>query len=136
MEAGTEETIMPALLPIILTGSYLVLAAERIPQLDTDQTCHAAAAAATAVNSNEDVCKRDEHDARGELEQEWGAVHGRATGALRVVVEARRLSELCRAADLPGNGGRGEEAAARRQADRRRAQIDVGRRYFLPGGVL
>jgi hypothetical protein len=68
MGARTEETIMPALLPIILTGSYLMLAAERIPQLDTDQTCHAAA----AVNSNEDVCKRDERDARGKLEQEWG----------------------------------------------------------------
>jgi hypothetical protein len=72
MGARTEETIMPALLPIILTGSYLMLAAERIPQLDTDQTCHAAAAAAAAVNSNEDVCKRDERDARGKLEQEWG----------------------------------------------------------------
>ncbi len=63
---------MPAFLPIILAGSYLVLAAERIPQLDTDQSCHAAASAAVSINGKEDICKRDERDARGKLEQQWG----------------------------------------------------------------
>lgn len=61
---------MPALLPIILAGSHLVLA-QQVPQLNTDPNCRAAAAAAIAPNRNEDVCKRDESDARAKLEQEW-----------------------------------------------------------------
>jgi len=62
---------MPAFLPIILTGSYLVLAADQIPKFDTDASCHAAAAASTVINRNEDVCKKDERDARAKLEQQW-----------------------------------------------------------------
>jgi hypothetical protein len=61
---------MPALLPIILAGSHAMLAAGQVPQLNTDPNCRAAAAAAIAPNSNEDVCKCDERDARGKLEQE------------------------------------------------------------------
>jgi len=63
---------MPALLPVILTGSYLMLAADRVPQLDTDRSCHAATMAATSPNRNEDACKRDERSARDKLEQQWG----------------------------------------------------------------
>jgi hypothetical protein len=63
---------MPAFLPILVAGSYLVLAADRIPQLDTDQSCHAAASAIGPANAKEDSCKRDERDARSKLEQEWG----------------------------------------------------------------
>jgi hypothetical protein len=62
---------MPAFLPVILTGSYLVLAAEQIPKLDTDGSCRAAVAAATVVNRSEDICKKDERDARARLEQQW-----------------------------------------------------------------
>lgn len=62
---------MPAFLPVILTGSYLVLAANQIPRLDTDRSCHTAASAAAAVNRSEDVCKKDERDARAKLEQQW-----------------------------------------------------------------
>lgn len=62
---------MPALLPMILTASYLVLAADEVPQLDTGPSCRAAAHASTVVGRNEDSCKRDERDARGKLEQEW-----------------------------------------------------------------
>ena len=80
---------MPAFLPIILAGSYLVLAAERIPQLDTDQSCHAAASAAVSINGKEDICKRDERDARGKLEQQWGRFRPRS-GAVRGG-RARRL---------------------------------------------
>jgi hypothetical protein len=47
-----------------------MLAAGQVPQLNTDPNCRAAAAAALAPNSNEDVCKCDERDARGKLEQE------------------------------------------------------------------
>jgi hypothetical protein len=63
---------MPALLPILLTGSFLVLASDRVPDLNIDPSCHAAATAATVLNRNEATCKRDEHDARGKLDQEWG----------------------------------------------------------------
>jgi hypothetical protein len=63
---------MPALLPMLLTGSYLLLAADRVPDLNIEPSCHAAATAATVLNRNEDTCKRDEHDARGKLDQEWG----------------------------------------------------------------
>jgi hypothetical protein len=63
---------MPALLPILLTGSFLVLAADRVPDLNIEPSCHAAATVATVLNRSEDTCKRDEHDARGKLDQEWG----------------------------------------------------------------
>ena len=63
---------MPAFLPVLLAGSYLLLVADHVPRLDTDSSCHVAAAASAVVNRNEDVCKRDEQDARGKLEQQWG----------------------------------------------------------------
>jgi hypothetical protein len=62
---------MPGLLPIILAGSYMVLVADKIPELNIDPSCRAATSAAVAVNRNEDNCKHDEQDARGKLEQEW-----------------------------------------------------------------
>ena len=48
---------MPGLLPIILAGSYIVLAAERMPDLDIGPSCRAAAAIGLK-GRNEDVCKR------------------------------------------------------------------------------
>ena len=62
---------MPAFLPVILTGSYLMLAADQVPTFDTNRSCHVAAAGAAAINRNEDACKKDEHDARAKLEQQW-----------------------------------------------------------------
>jgi len=62
---------MPAFLPVIMTGSYLVLAANQVPTLDTDRSCKAAIAAATVVNRSEDACRKDEQDARAKLEQQW-----------------------------------------------------------------
>ena len=63
---------MPALLPVILTGSYLMLAADQVPKFDSDTSCRAAAAASKVINRTEDVCKKDEQDARAKLEQQWG----------------------------------------------------------------
>jgi hypothetical protein len=63
---------MPALLPVILAGSYLVLAADRMPELNIDPSCRAAATASAVLNRNEDTCKRDENDARGKLQTDWG----------------------------------------------------------------
>jgi len=62
---------MPAIFPVIVAGSYLLLAADQLPKLDTDASCHAAAAASVVVNRNEDVCKRDERDAHAKLAQQW-----------------------------------------------------------------
>ncbi|HEX3710893.1 MAG TPA: hypothetical protein VHV56_13530 [Pseudolabrys sp.] len=62
---------MPALWMVILASSHIVLVADHVPVLNIDPSCHAAAATIIA-NRNEDSCKRDEHDARAKLEQEWG----------------------------------------------------------------
>ena len=63
---------MPALLPIILTASHLVLAADRMPEFNIDPTCRPAAAAAIAPNRDASACKRDELAARGQLNEQWG----------------------------------------------------------------
>lgn len=62
---------MPALLPIILTASNIVLAADRMPNFNIEPTCRSAAAAATAPDRGMDACRRDEHEARIGLEQTW-----------------------------------------------------------------
>jgi hypothetical protein len=66
---------MPGLLTIVLasslTSSQILLVADRVPDLNIEPSCHAAAAAVIG-NRNEETCKRDENDARGKLEQEWG----------------------------------------------------------------
>jgi hypothetical protein len=63
---------MPALLPIILTASHLVLAADRMPEFNIDPTCRPAAAAAIAPNRDASACKRDELTARDKLNTQWG----------------------------------------------------------------
>jgi hypothetical protein len=99
---------MPALLPILLTGSYLVLAADRMPELNIDPSCRAAASAAAVLNRNEDACKRDENDARGTLEKGWGQfTPGQKThcvtlsklGGSQSYVELLTCLELAKAAD-------------------------------------
>ena len=63
---------MPAFLSIILTASQIVLAANRVPELNIEPSCRAAADAAVAPSRDADVCKRDELTARGKLNDEWG----------------------------------------------------------------
>jgi hypothetical protein len=62
---------MPALLPILLASSHIWLAAERVPVLDIEPSCRAAASAAISGGRNEDACKKDEQAARTKLEQNW-----------------------------------------------------------------
>ena len=64
---------MPGLLPIVLTGTYLLLAADKMPELNMGPTCQAAATTGVRTSGVQDdsACKRDEQDARGKLEQEW-----------------------------------------------------------------
>ena len=63
---------MPALLPIMLTASHLVLAADRMPEFNIDPACRPAARAAVAPNRDADACKRDELTARDKLKSQWG----------------------------------------------------------------
>jgi hypothetical protein len=62
---------MPALLPILLTVSHVVLAAETIPKYSVELTCRAAAEASTNPGRGSNDCQRDETDAQSKLEQEW-----------------------------------------------------------------
>jgi hypothetical protein len=61
---------MPALLPIILTASHIVLAADTMPKFDVERTCHPTASLGLP-GRNAAVCQRDENDARITLEQVW-----------------------------------------------------------------
>ena len=62
---------MAALLSVLVAGSYLILASDQPPKLDTDAGCHAFASASAVVNRNEDTCRKDEQDARIKLDQQW-----------------------------------------------------------------
>ena len=62
---------MPALLPIILTASHVVLAADTVPKFDVERTCRTAAAAGILPGRDSSACQHDENDARSKLEQDW-----------------------------------------------------------------
>ena len=62
---------MSALLPIVLTASHLVLAADTIPKFSVERTCRPAASAAVLPGRDAPACQRDENDARTRLEQDW-----------------------------------------------------------------
>jgi hypothetical protein len=116
---------MPGLLPIILTSSYLVLAADKVPELNIDPTCRAAASTNVRASSNQDgsACKRDEQDAHNKLEQGWDqfsandrahCVRTAALGGSPSYVELLTCLELSKQADaLPSeihNTGQGSGA--------------------------
>ena len=61
---------MPPLLPIILTASHVVLAADTMPKFDVERTCRPTAAAGLP-GRDAAACQRDENDARTKLEQVW-----------------------------------------------------------------
>jgi hypothetical protein len=109
---------MPGLLPIILTGSFLVLAADQVPNLNIEPSCRAAVASgvriAPASNPQDDsACKRDENTARDRLLQEWGqftppqrdhCVRLSSFGGSPSYVELLTCLELSKQADvLPGD---------------------------------
>ena len=64
---------MPGLLPIIVTGTFLILAADKMPELNMEPTCRAAATTGVRTQGVQDdsACKRSEKDARGKLEKSW-----------------------------------------------------------------
>lgn len=65
---------MPALLPVLLLGSQVILAADRVPQLDVAQSCHSVGTSSlipSAATRNAQSCEQDERDAHNKLEQVW-----------------------------------------------------------------
>ena len=68
---------MPALLPVLLLGSHVILAAEPVPQLDASLSCRSAGASSlmspgTGTRTSA-ACEKDENDARGKLNQDWSS---------------------------------------------------------------
>jgi hypothetical protein len=62
---------MPALLPVLLLSSQIVLAADPVPKFDTGPSCRSAGAAAVIATRDTAACERDENNARATLEKEW-----------------------------------------------------------------
>jgi hypothetical protein len=60
-----------AMLPLLLLGSQIVLAADAVPKFDISPSCRAAARAAVSNTRDAAACERDEQTARESLEQEW-----------------------------------------------------------------
>jgi hypothetical protein len=76
---------MPALLPIILTASHIVLVADAIPKFDVDQTCRRASEVSVSLGRSAGDCKRDEEDAHGKLQQDWAQYSSaQRTGCVRL----------------------------------------------------
>jgi hypothetical protein len=61
---------MPAILPVILTASHLLLVSD-VPKLNIEPSCRAAAEAAVGQNRDTNACLRDENQARDKLQEEW-----------------------------------------------------------------
>lgn len=61
---------MPALLPVILTASQLMLVSD-VPTLNVEPSCKAANSAAVTPNRDENACMNDERRAREALKDQW-----------------------------------------------------------------
>ena len=58
---------MPALFPVILTATQIVLAADSVPKFDLERTCRAAVDAGLPGRDSAQ-CQREEHS---KLEKDW-----------------------------------------------------------------
>lgn len=64
---------MPALLPVFIAASHLVLAAQDVPRLNVERSCRAAATDSRGHPGDRTAaaCLQDERVARGNLQKEW-----------------------------------------------------------------
>jgi hypothetical protein len=62
---------MPALLPVILTASQIIFAADAVPKFNVEQTCRRAGEVSVSLGRSAGDCKRDEEDAHAKLQQDW-----------------------------------------------------------------
>ena len=115
---------MPALLPIVLTASHIVLAADAVPKFNVEQTCRRAGEVSVSLGRSAGDCKRDEEDAHSKLQQDCSIQSG-ATHRLRAIFFARQLAQLRRIADLPRDGEAGEGAARSVQDGHVRAALAI-----------
>jgi hypothetical protein len=60
---------MPALLPMLLTAGFVVLAADQVPDFNIDPTCRSATNASPGRTI--EICRQDERDARAQLDKDW-----------------------------------------------------------------
>lgn len=91
---------MHALLPIILTASHVLLAADSVPKFDVERTCRPAAEAAVLPGRDSAACQRDERDARVKLERDWARYN--AAQKRQCAGFAASRTELRGVAYLPG----------------------------------
>jgi hypothetical protein len=70
METVQRRMTMPAVLPIFLTASHIVLAADSVPKFDVERTCRAAGVSGLPGRDSTS-CQRDEQDAHSKLEESW-----------------------------------------------------------------
>jgi hypothetical protein len=62
---------MPAILPVMLAASHLVLAAQEVPRLNIEPGCEAAATTQVTETRDKESCLKEENAARDTLKQEW-----------------------------------------------------------------
>jgi hypothetical protein len=62
---------MPALLPILLATSHIMLAADTVPKLDYEPSCRAAVESSAIASRDENSCNQDEETARATLGKVW-----------------------------------------------------------------
>jgi hypothetical protein len=114
--------LMPALLPIILTASHIVLAADAVPKFNVEQTCRRAGDVSVSLGRSAGDCKRDEEDAHSKLRQDWaqyspaqraGCVRFSSLGSSPSYVElltclemAKQVKELPEASTMGTSGQR------------------------------
>ena len=105
---------MAALLQIIVTGTQLMLVADKVPELKYETSCRAAVTAAAMPGRNADACMRDEKTAKDKLQQEWGQFSAEQkshclrlmnAGGMPSYVELLTCAEMGKAAaNLPAGG--------------------------------
>src|SRR5262245_21273612 len=75
---------MPALVPVILTASQIILAADAVPKFNVEQTCRRAGEVSVSLGRSAGDCKRDEEDAHSKLQQDWAQyTPAQRTGCVR-----------------------------------------------------
>jgi hypothetical protein len=62
---------MPALLPIFLATSHILLAADTVPKLNYEPSCRAAVETSAIASRDANSCNKDEETARDSLEKVW-----------------------------------------------------------------
>jgi hypothetical protein len=101
---------MSVLLPVIVS-SHLIFVADKVPELNYQPSCRAAAQTAALQNRNEDACLQDEKAAKAKLQEEWSSfgaqdkahcVRLSSTGGFPSYVELLTCVEMSKAAaNLP-----------------------------------